>query len=236
MSGVVTLIKEDHQKLESVFKKLEKAEPAEIPDLLRQVQELLVPHSKAEEQVVYPAIKSIVPDESSDVDDGLEEHHHVEQTLQELLASDPEAPGVDGLIAAMIGEAAISRPVIELVKWRSASESRNHAAMISKKANPSSGFQCLRTIVGIPLDNASGRRTAAPTAVRVNTKTGTETPSTAILISRYGMPQITPIATNRTHPRRLTRSPRHAPGRRYGDRSRASRSLNFSPRINSIAM
>jgi iron-sulfur cluster repair protein YtfE (RIC family) len=104
MSGVVTLIKEDHQKLESVFKKLEKAEPSEIPDLLRQVQELLVPHSKAEEQVVYPAIKSIVPDESSDVDDGLEEHHHVEQTLQELLASDPEAPGVDGLIAAMIGE------------------------------------------------------------------------------------------------------------------------------------
>ena len=104
MSGVVTLIKEDHQKLESVFKKLEKAEPTEIPDLLRQVQELLVPHSKAEEQVVYPAIKSIVPDESSDVDDGLEEHHHVEQTLEELLASDPEAPGVDGLIAAMIGE------------------------------------------------------------------------------------------------------------------------------------
>jgi iron-sulfur cluster repair protein YtfE (RIC family) len=104
MSGVVTLIKEDHQKLESVFKKLEKAEPAEVPDLLRQVQELLVPHSKAEEQVVYPAIKAITPDESSDVDDGLAEHHHVEETLQQLLASDPEAPGVDGLVAAMIGE------------------------------------------------------------------------------------------------------------------------------------
>jgi iron-sulfur cluster repair protein YtfE (RIC family) len=104
MSGVVTLIKEDHQKLESVFKKLEKAEPPEVPDLLRQVQEMLVPHSKAEEQVVYPAIKSMVPDESSDVDDGLEEHHHVEETLDQLLASDPGAPGVDGLIAAMIGE------------------------------------------------------------------------------------------------------------------------------------
>ena len=65
---------------------------------------MLVPHSKAEEQVVYPAIKSMVPDESSDVDDGLEEHHHVEETLDQLLASDPGAPGVDGLIAAMIGE------------------------------------------------------------------------------------------------------------------------------------
>ena len=104
MSGVVTLIKDDHQKLESVFKKLESAEPAEIKDLLQQVARLLIPHSKAEEQVVYPAIKRMVPSEESDVDDGLAEHQHVEKTLTQLLASDPEAPGVDGLIAAMIGE------------------------------------------------------------------------------------------------------------------------------------
>jgi iron-sulfur cluster repair protein YtfE (RIC family) len=104
MSGVVTLIKEDHQQLEAVFKKLESAEPAEIHDLLRQVARLLIPHSKAEEQVVYPAIKRVVPSEGSDVDDGLAEHQHVEETLKQLLASDPEEPGVDGLIAAMIGE------------------------------------------------------------------------------------------------------------------------------------
>ena len=104
MSGVITLIKDDHAKLESVFKKLENAEPSEVPALLRSVNELLVPHSKAEEQVVYPAIKATAPDEQDDVDDGLEEHRHVEKTLEQLLASDPEAPGVDGLIAAMIGE------------------------------------------------------------------------------------------------------------------------------------
>ncbi len=104
MSGVITLIKKDHATLEAVFKKLESAEPDEIPNLLRQVNELLVPHSKAEEEVVYPAIKATVPDEQDDVDDGLEEHHHVEATLKQLLASDPGAPGVDGLIAAMIGE------------------------------------------------------------------------------------------------------------------------------------
>ena len=100
----MTLIKDDHHKLESVFKELESAEPAEIKDLLQQVARLLIPHSKAEEQVVYPAIKRIVPSEESDVDDGLAEHQHVEETLTQLLASDPEAPGVDGLIAAMIGE------------------------------------------------------------------------------------------------------------------------------------
>ena len=38
------------------------------------------------------------------MDDGLAEHQHVEATLEKLLASDPEEPGVDGLVAAMIGE------------------------------------------------------------------------------------------------------------------------------------
>jgi hemerythrin superfamily protein len=103
MAGVITLIKEDHRKLEAVFKQLE-AEPDDVRGLLKQVEELLVPHSKAEEQVVYPAIKSTAPDEDEDVDDGIAEHHHVEETLQQLLAGDPEAPGADGLIAAMIGE------------------------------------------------------------------------------------------------------------------------------------
>ncbi|NYD58632.1 hemerythrin superfamily protein [Nocardioides marinisabuli] len=49
---------------------------------------LLIPHSKAEEQVVYFAIKRLVPTEGSDVDDGLAEHQHVEETLKELLAAD----------------------------------------------------------------------------------------------------------------------------------------------------
>jgi hemerythrin superfamily protein len=95
VTGVITLIKDDHAKLESVFKKLESAEPSEVRDLLQEVAELLIPHSKAEEQVVYPAIKSAVPGEDSDVDDGIAEHHHVEEVLEELMGSDPEAPGVN---------------------------------------------------------------------------------------------------------------------------------------------
>jgi hemerythrin-like domain-containing protein len=103
VAGVVTLIKEDHRKLESVFKQLE-SEPEDVRGLLQQVAEMLIPHSKAEEQVVYPAIKSTAPDQGEDVDDGIAEHHHVEEVLQQLLSGDPEAPGADGLIAAMIGE------------------------------------------------------------------------------------------------------------------------------------
>ena len=103
MTGVISLIKADHQDLEKVFVQLEE-EKGDIKALLREVAEMLIPHSKAEEQVVYPAIKRLVPDEKSDVDDGIAEHHHVEETLKTLLTEDPDDPGADGLIAAMIGE------------------------------------------------------------------------------------------------------------------------------------
>jgi hemerythrin superfamily protein len=103
LPDVVTLIENDHRELEEVFTSLEAAEGDTKP-LLEQVSELLLPHSKAEEQVVYPAIKQIAPDEGSDVDDGLEEHHHVEEMLKRALAEDSDAPGADGLVAAIIGE------------------------------------------------------------------------------------------------------------------------------------
>ena len=84
----------------------------------------------------------------------------------------------------MIGDAAISRPVSELEMCRSASDSNSHAAMISKKANASTGRQCRNTGAHAARDRASGSSTAAPIAVRASTRTGTETPSTAILMSR----------------------------------------------------
>lgn len=72
--------------------------------LLTQVRDLLVPHSQAEESFVYPAIADRAPDEGSEVKDGTAEHHHIEATLGELLSQDPDSPGYDGLLAAMVGE------------------------------------------------------------------------------------------------------------------------------------
>lgn len=103
MPDVVTLIENDHRQLEEVFSSIEAAD-GDVKPLIEQVAELLIPHSKAEEQVVYPAIKQIAPGEAEDVDDGLEEHHHVEEMLKQVLAEDSDAPGADGILAAIIGE------------------------------------------------------------------------------------------------------------------------------------
>lgn len=103
MPDVVTLIENDHRELEEVFSSIEAAD-GDVKPLIEQVADLLIPHSKAEEQVVYPAIKQIAPGEAEDVDDGLEEHHHVEEMLKQVLAEDSDAPGADGILAAIIGE------------------------------------------------------------------------------------------------------------------------------------
>jgi hemerythrin superfamily protein len=89
MAGVVTLLKEDHQKLEQVFKDIESGD-GDIQELLQQVAELLVPHSKAEEEVVYPAIKDLVPSETGEVNHSLEEHHQAEEVLKRLMGMDPD--------------------------------------------------------------------------------------------------------------------------------------------------
>lgn len=68
------------------------------------MNELLVPHAEAEESFVYPTIEKADPEEAEEVQDGAAEHHHIEELLGQLLEEDPDDPGNDGKLAAMVGE------------------------------------------------------------------------------------------------------------------------------------
>jgi hemerythrin superfamily protein len=100
---VVTLIKAQHREMERLLDQAAE-EDADILVLLRQVNELLIPHSEAEESFVYPAIEKADPEEAEEVQDGAAEHHHIEELLGQLLEEDPDDPGYDGKLAAMVGE------------------------------------------------------------------------------------------------------------------------------------
>ena len=100
---VVDVIKAQHREIDRLLDEA-MAEGADTAALLRQVSELLTPHSEAEESFVYPAIAKREPEEGEEVKDGAAEHHHIEQVLQELLAGDPDAPGFDGKLAGLVGE------------------------------------------------------------------------------------------------------------------------------------
>jgi hemerythrin superfamily protein len=103
VDDVVGVIKAQHRTLDRL---LDKAmdQDGDVHALLQQVADLLIPHSEAEESFVYPSIKQHQPDEGDEVKDGVAEHHHIEETLRELLSEDPDGPGFDGKLAALVGE------------------------------------------------------------------------------------------------------------------------------------
>lgn len=76
--------------------------------------------------------------------------------------------------------------------------------MISKKANAATGFHRRRISARASRETASGNNSTAPIADLAKTSTGTDTSSTATLIIRYGIPQMTLMTANRVHPRGLT--------------------------------
>lgn len=104
MADVVELIKAQHRRIDELLEQAEQAEPEQVGALMRQVADLLLPHSQAEESFVYPAIKDYDRSEDDEVKDGVAEHHHIEGLLQELLDDEPGGPGYDGKLAALIGE------------------------------------------------------------------------------------------------------------------------------------
>jgi hemerythrin superfamily protein len=101
---VVDVIKAQHREVDRLLEEA-MSEGADTAALLRQVSDLLTPHSEAEESFVYPAIGQRAPkEEGEQVHDSLAEHQHIDQLLQELLAGDPDEPGFDGKLAALVGE------------------------------------------------------------------------------------------------------------------------------------
>jgi hemerythrin-like domain-containing protein len=81
----VEAIKQDHQRMEQVFAKLE-AGDGDRRALLTEVEHRLEAHSHAEEQEVYPAIKKAVPDEADEVDHGSDEHSEAESLLHKAIS------------------------------------------------------------------------------------------------------------------------------------------------------
>ena len=89
----ITLLKDDHQTVEQLFKRFEQAgdrayvQKRQIVD--RIIEELSV-HAAIEEQVFYPVARAAVPETETIALESLEEHHVVKWLLSELADMSPE--------------------------------------------------------------------------------------------------------------------------------------------------
>ena len=85
--NAITLLKQDHGNVESLFKRFEAlpddAEPVAKRDIVEKVITQLSVHAELEEQILYPAMRQKA-DDDSDILEAIEEHHVAKVLLSEL--------------------------------------------------------------------------------------------------------------------------------------------------------
>ena len=88
----ITLLKEDHQTVEKLFKRFEKTGDGALVErrkIVDQIIEELSKHAVIEEQIFYPVTRATVEGVDDVVLESLEEHHVVKWLLDELDHMDP---------------------------------------------------------------------------------------------------------------------------------------------------
>ena len=101
----IVLLKDDHKKVERLFKQFEKAgEGAHRTKrkLVDQVIAELTTHAYIEETLFYPTARAAVPETGEHVLESVEEHHVVAWMLSELARMDPADERFDAKMSVLM--------------------------------------------------------------------------------------------------------------------------------------
>jgi hypothetical protein len=99
----ITLLKNDHRKVEQLFQQYEQSDRrAEKQKLARQVCQELIIHTKLEEEIFYPACREHVDDKM--LDEAQVEHDGAKVLINELLSSSPDQPFYDAKVKVLSEE------------------------------------------------------------------------------------------------------------------------------------
>lgn len=101
----ITMLKEDHQTVERLFKQFEQAGDRAYKqkrDIVDRIIEELSVHAAIEEQLFYPVTREVVPETNDDALESVEEHRIVAWLLHELRTLDPQDERFDALVTVTI--------------------------------------------------------------------------------------------------------------------------------------
>lgn len=102
-TDAIVMLKEDHKKVKQLFQRFEGLGPNASKtkkDIVDKVVEELSIHSAIEEQILYPAARETLDDDSMVLED-LEEHHIMKWTLSELTSMKPEDERFDAKVKVL---------------------------------------------------------------------------------------------------------------------------------------
>jgi hemerythrin superfamily protein len=93
----------DHREVEDLFGEIEKSSTATHKrELVEHVITELVRHSVAEEEYLYPAARTKLPDGDKIADHEIEEHAEAEEVMKRIEKTDTDDPEFDRLVTKLI--------------------------------------------------------------------------------------------------------------------------------------
>jgi hemerythrin superfamily protein len=101
----VTLLKNDHQVVEQLFRRYESLggdSADQKKEIVQEVIRELSVHAAIEEQVLYPGVREALPDGDSLTEEALDEHQEAKEVLSDLDGMEPSDPGFDAKVRSLI--------------------------------------------------------------------------------------------------------------------------------------
>lgn len=104
-SDAIVLLKADHKEIRRLFREFQAAGDKAIKKkakIVGQIIELLTVHTYIENEVMYPQVRTLLPDLDEDVLESYEEHHVADVLCMELAAMPADAEHFDAKTTVLI--------------------------------------------------------------------------------------------------------------------------------------
>src|SRR6476661_8106563 len=104
-TDAIVLLKADHKEIREQFRRFTAAgenAAAAKAKIVDKIIELLTVHTFIENEVMYPEVRTLLPDLEDDVLESYEEHHVADLLVMELFALSPEAERFDAKTTVLI--------------------------------------------------------------------------------------------------------------------------------------
>jgi hemerythrin superfamily protein len=104
-NDAIVLLKNDHKDVKKLFRAFEKAGEnarATKGNIVREIIEMLTVHTYLENEIMYPQVRSLLPEVEDDVLESYEEHHVADVLCLELWSMDPNDEHFDAKTTVLI--------------------------------------------------------------------------------------------------------------------------------------
>lgn len=104
-TDAIVVLREDHKRIRALFRDFQKAgdgATATKGRLATKIIEELTVHTYLENEVMYPEVRSLLPELEDDVLESYEEHHVADVLVMELAAMQPDAERFDAKMTVLI--------------------------------------------------------------------------------------------------------------------------------------